>query len=83
MKEIRYYERFTDDFVESPQQALRLPEDYVYVRTGWLSRLWAAVVYGLALFFSFFYCRIGLRLRILCFPGASIRWSALQTTGCR
>ena len=64
MKEIRYYERFTDDFVESPQQALRLPEDYVYVRTGWLSRLWAAVVYGLALFFSFFYCRIGLRMRI-------------------
>ena len=64
MKEIRYYERFTDDFVESPQQALRLSEDYVYVRTGWLSRLWAAVVYGLALFFSFFYCRIGLRMRI-------------------
>lgn len=64
MKETRYYAHFTDDFVESPRQELRLPEDYVYVRTGLLSRLWAAIVYGLALFVSFFYCRVGLRMRI-------------------
>lgn len=64
MKETRYYARFTDDFVKSPQQGLRLPENYVYVRTGWLSRLWAAVVYALALLVSFFYCRLGLRMHI-------------------
>ncbi len=64
MRETRYYAHFTDDFVESPRQELRLPEEYVYVHRGFLPRLWAAVVYALALLVSSFYCRLGLRMHI-------------------
>lgn len=62
MRKIRYYENFTDDFETAPKQ-ISLPENYRWIRKDVFSRLISAVIYGLAVFFGFFYCRFGLRLK--------------------
>lgn len=64
MKKTRYYGSFTEDFVQSREQQLRLSSEYRYVRTDGLFRVVSAVVYMLALALSAVYCRVFLRMRI-------------------
>ena len=37
-KAVRYYQSFTQDFVESKNQNYTLPEDYRWIRTDFRSR---------------------------------------------
>lgn len=62
-KQIRYYNSFTDDFVESKNQDYELPKDYKWIRTDFLSRFLSGLIYSLALVFSSFYCRLLLHVR--------------------
>lgn len=64
MKEIRYYESFTDDFTQSANQAFTLPPDYQWIPDGVGARVKSGVIYTLALIFGGLYCRIWLGLRI-------------------
>lgn len=61
---IRYYDSFEDDFEQSAQQELKLPEDYRRIRSDARSRLASALVYGVALVFGSVYCRLCLHVRI-------------------
>lgn len=63
-KEVRYFTDFTDDFEESARQDFVLPEDYRWVRKSLPARFLSAVIYGLALFLSWFYCRLSLHLKV-------------------
>lgn len=64
MKQERFYTSFDQDFVQSRQQKQRLPENYRWIDERRKSRLLSPLIYGLALVFGTFYCRLGLRLRI-------------------
>lgn len=64
MKEIRYFESFSDDFSETNNQDFTLPENYRWIRTDLLSKLLSAIIYGAALVFSSFYCTFFLGVRI-------------------
>lgn len=64
MKKTRYYSSFEDDFAESAQQDFKLPEDYKWIRTGFVNRLLSGVVYGLAVVFGTIYCRLFLHMKI-------------------
>lgn len=66
---VRRYHSLTEDFSQTAQQDFVLPEDYVWVRTDWKSRLKAKLVYAAALAFSSVYCRLFLHVR---FRGASL-----------
>ena len=63
MRETRYYENFTDDFEETANQNYVLPNDYRWIKTDFGSRFLSAIIYALAVFFGFFYCKFGLRLK--------------------
>lgn len=62
---IRYYQTFTDDFVQSGDQDCRLPEDYVWVRKDLRGRFLAKLIYAAAWLFSLFYCRFYLHVRVV------------------
>lgn len=59
--QVRYYQNLTDDFF--PDGGSALPEDYQWIRKDLLSRILSGFTYGLALFLSFFYCRLFLHVR--------------------
>lgn len=59
----RYYSSYTDDFVTTRDQDLRLPEDYEWIRRDARSRVLSALSYGTALLLSSFGCRLFLRVR--------------------
>lgn len=61
---VRYFKTFSDDFEQSANQNFSLPEDYKWVRGDPLSVVLSAVIYGLAVIFSVFYCRLFLHMRI-------------------
>ena len=46
----RYYSSYTDDFVTTRDQDLRLPEDYEWIRRDARSRVLSALSYGTAAF---------------------------------
>lgn len=61
MKEkIQYYESFSEDVVENRGQDFPLPEDYVWLENGLLSRLYSGILYGIAWGIGAFYCRFRL-----------------------
>ncbi|MCD8326950.1 MAG: 1-acyl-sn-glycerol-3-phosphate acyltransferase [Lachnospiraceae bacterium] len=64
-EETRYYREYTDDFVESRQQDETLPEDFVWLHENIFYRAAAAVLYGIAVIFSFFYSYFGLHIRVV------------------
>lgn len=64
-KAVRYYQSFTQDFVESKNQNYTLPEDYQWIRTDFRSRFRSAAIYGLAIAFSTVYCRLCLHVRFV------------------
>ena len=59
----RYYSSYTDDFVTTRDQDLRLPEDYEWIRRDARSRVLSALSYGTALLLSSFGCRLFLHVR--------------------
>lgn len=61
-KEIRYYSSFTQDFEQTREQSLRLPEDYNYIRRDYRSRYLSGFIYSMAVIFGGLYCRAGLRV---------------------
>lgn len=63
-EEIRYFKSYTDDFVESKNQAYRLPEDYAWVHGNLFYRVISWCLYLLVALFSFLHCRLVLRARI-------------------
>lgn len=68
--EVRRYHSVTDDFVESKNQDIRLPEDYIWVHTGLLYRFACRCLSIPAILVSAFYCRLVLHIR---FVNRSIR----------
>ena len=62
-KEVRYYNSYTDDFIESKNQDYRIPDNYKWVRTDFLSRFLSAAVYSAAFIISSVYCRVFLHVR--------------------
>lgn len=76
-KQVCYYRSFTDDFVTSQDQDFTLPEDYVWIHTGFFYRLWSAFLYAVATVFAFFYGKLALGLKIV--RNADLR--KLQDTG--
>lgn len=62
---VRYYSDFTDDFEETKNQDFSLPDDYRWIKTGFFDRLASCLVYGIAVFLSFFYCKLVLRMKII------------------
>lgn len=58
------YQSFTDDFVESRNQDMALPPDYVWIKTGFFHRLWSGFLYGLAVAFAYIYGGLCLGLRV-------------------
>lgn len=56
-KEIRYFTDYTDDFVETSDQAIKLPDDYQWIRTGLGAHILSALTYGAALIFGGLYCK--------------------------
>ena len=56
--EIRYYGSFTDDFDTTADQDFKLPEDYRWVRGDIVSRALSALIYALAIAFSYIYCKL-------------------------
>ncbi len=63
MKKTQYYSTLTDDFFDDGQPH-PLPQGYQWVRTGLRARLASSLVYGAAVVFGTFYCRLGLHFRI-------------------
>lgn len=63
-QKVRVYSAFTDDFEQSADQNFVLPEDYVWVRRGFGSRLLSALIYGLAVVFSSVYCKCFLHMKV-------------------
>ncbi len=64
MKEkIRYYGAYTDDFEVAPQQDMKLPDDYEYIRRDFFSGVKSAFIYGCAVVFGGLYIRLFLHTR--------------------
>ncbi len=60
----RFYKSFNDEFIESKKQDFVLPENYEYEKTTFFGKIYSAIIYGLAVFFSFFYCTFFLHLKV-------------------
>lgn len=64
MKETRYYSSFTDDFEVSANQNFKLPDNYKWVRTDILYKIFCALIYGLAVLFGGAYCKFFLHIKV-------------------
>ena len=62
-REVRYYQSYTDDFVETKDQAYKIPEGYRWLRLDPVSRLLSGLIYTAAILFSSVYCRLVLHVR--------------------
>lgn len=56
-KEIRYYTDYSDDFVETSHQNIKLPNDYQWIKNGIGARLLSALTYSAALILGGLYCK--------------------------
>lgn len=63
-RQTRYYKSFADDFNTTPNQDFKLPEDYKWVRSDIISRALSALIYALAVIFSYVYCKLFLHMKI-------------------
>ena len=61
---VRYYSDYTDDFEISRQPKLEF-ENYKIIREDFISKALSLIVYSLAVFLSFPYCRFLLRMKIV------------------
>lgn len=62
--ETRYYQTFTDDFVESNNQTFRLPDNYIWIHKNLFYRMICKFLYLVTVLFAFLYCRFGLHVII-------------------
>lgn len=60
-----YYEKTTDDVVNSAQQDFSLPDDYAIFPTSLSGRIWNKIVRALACGFGFIYSRLFLHTHIV------------------
>lgn len=67
----RYYSSYSDDFVTTRGQDLRLPGDYEWIRHGARSRVISALSYSTVLLLSSIGCRSA-----MCFSRRSRRFRA-------
>lgn len=63
-RETRYYGSFTDDFSTTENQNFKLPENYKWVRTDIKSKVISALIYAIAIVFSYVYCKLFLHMKI-------------------
>ncbi len=63
-RKVIYYDSYDEDIVETAQQTARLPNDFIWLdeRKSYKFKAW--ILYQMARIFSWFYCRLILRLRI-------------------
>ncbi|MBE6623470.1 MAG: 1-acyl-sn-glycerol-3-phosphate acyltransferase [Ruminococcaceae bacterium] len=64
MRKTRYYSSFLDDFEKSADQNFKLPDDYKYIKTSFLSRIISEIIYGTAVVFGGIYCKVFLHMKI-------------------
>lgn len=62
--QVRWYHSETEDFVMNKNQDLKIPEDYVWVRTGRWDRIKAACIFHVARFIGGLYVRLFLHVRV-------------------
>ena len=62
-KKVYKYSDFSDDFFDDGKPH-RLPQDYKWIKTDFLSKLKSGFVYSLAVIFGTVYCRLFLRMRV-------------------
>ncbi len=62
---VRKYRTYTQDFVESRDQEIRLPKGYVWVRKNPLYRCYMTLLYGAAQVFAICYNRFYLHLKVV------------------
>lgn len=62
--ETRYFKSYADDFVESKDQAYRLPESYTWIHNNVFYRLLSGALYFLVTLFAFPYCRMVLHAKV-------------------
>jgi len=60
----RYFQSYTDDFIESKNQAFQLPNDYVWINSSWWHRAASRLLYLPAFVFSYCCCRFYLHPEI-------------------
>lgn len=70
--ETRYFKSYADDFVESKDQAYRLPESYTWVHDNVFYRLLSGALYLLVTLFAFPYCRLILHSPVQLYAGFSL-----------
>jgi len=63
-KKVRVYCSFDTDFCETKNQNFRIPAGYRWIREGAADKILSAVLYSLAIFFSFFYLKFFLHVKI-------------------
>lgn len=64
-KRVIYFGSFQDDVVTNDHQDYKIREDYEWIEYGFLYCILSRLIYGLAVFFSFFYVRLVWNLRIV------------------
>ncbi len=62
---VRTYRDYTDDFVESKNQDITLPDGYVWLHSNIFYRAASAILYGAGCVFSLFYTRFFLHVRVV------------------
>ena len=61
---IQYYDSLTDDFVESKNQAKKVPENYRFIKTSLLYNAAGAFLFQILKLIGFFYAKFALHLKI-------------------
>ncbi len=77
-RKIRYYEDFSEDFLEAKEQNYKLKETYEWVRKDVFSRMFSAFIYAMAIIISPIYLRLFLHIR---FVGRK-KLKAVKKEGC-
>lgn len=64
MKKINYYKTYNDDFVTSKDQNYKLPNDYKWIHSNIIYKIFSEILYFIAYILSFFYCKFFLHIKI-------------------
>lgn len=64
-KEVRYYEEYTDDFVDSGKSEGVIPKSYKWYHTNKTYRFFSWIAYSLAFIFGFFHSRLALHTKVV------------------
>lgn len=64
MNKTIYYEKYTDNIVESKNQNYKIKEDYQWIHTNLIYRIISQIIYFIACIFSVIYSKIVLKIKI-------------------